>query len=108
MKKKNSFHVVGISMIMVVLLVLSLLVFGSLSLVSAKADYNMSKEYANDLSKYYDANSKVQEILKNIEKRLEIIYKDTGIENYLNAALNDVNLNEIGETYLNNGEVFLK
>lgn len=60
----------GSSSIMVILIMLTLVVFGVLALMSSYSDLKLSKKNANWLEKYYDLDAKGEKLISEIDSRL--------------------------------------
>ncbi len=59
MKKKTpSIFNVGISSILIIFILLSLVSFATLALMTARSDYMLSKKYADRVQVYYEAQNK--------------------------------------------------
>lgn len=69
MKKSGGINI-GTSSILVIFVLLALVTFAALSYLSAKSDYKLSKEAADRMACYYDANRTAERHLSDIEKRL--------------------------------------
>lgn len=65
-KKKMSFTTVGGSSILTIFAVLCFIVFALLSLSTAKADSILANKSLDAVTKYYDADTKAEEILAKI------------------------------------------
>lgn len=75
MKKKFSSGMnVGSSSILVIFVLLCLVCFAALSFLSANSDYKLSLQTAERTTKYYEANSKAELYLANIEGLLSKLY----------------------------------
>lgn len=66
MKKKMSFTTVGGSSILTIFAVLCFIVFALLSLSTAKADSILANKSLDAVTKYYEADTKAEEILAEI------------------------------------------
>lgn len=86
-KNQSSFTAIGSSSLLVVFLVLCLATFAILSLSSAKSDYSFTERLSAHKSSYYDACSKAEVILGNIDRLLEQTYKSGSMsqDEYLDA-----------------------
>ena len=68
MQKKYSGGInIGTSSILVTFVLLAIVTFAALSYMSAKSDYTLSKEAADRMASYYDANRMAELYLANIE-----------------------------------------
>lgn len=65
-KSQKSFFNIGITSIVLIFVLLCLLTFSVLSLVSAKADYNLSLKSAQRTSDYYESENQASVILHTI------------------------------------------
>ncbi len=73
----------AVSMLMIFVLV-CLIVFAALSILSANADYSLTKRTAKSLSDYYNADISAQEKLAEIDSKLNIMMDSADSEtNYL-------------------------
>lgn len=70
-KQQSSFVNIGSSSLLVIFLVLSLVAFAVLSLVSAHSDYKLTSRLAEHKTEYYDASSKAEEILAQMDTVFE-------------------------------------
>lgn len=71
MDKKHSGGInIGTSSILVTFVLLALVTFAALSYMSARSDYVLSKEAADRVASYYDANRMAEIYLANIEALL--------------------------------------
>jgi hypothetical protein len=61
---------IGGSSILVIFVILTLTTFATLSLVSANADYNLSRKTMSASTQYYAADSRAEEILMQIDSAL--------------------------------------
>ena len=71
MEKKHSGGInIGTSSILVTFVLLALVTFAALSYMSARSDYILSKEAADRIARYYDANRMAEIYLADIEALL--------------------------------------
>lgn len=105
-KDKHSVYAIGTPTIVVVLIVLCLITFAALSLVSAKADYNLSKTYAASTNAYYAASTKAQGLIRRVDARLLDIYGQSG-DAFLQAAAEDAILASYGKVYIKDGSCYI-
>lgn len=91
-KNKTSVGV-GASSILVIFVVLCLVTFAVLSLVSAKADKNLSGKSVEHLKEYYEAENTAYFALGQIDKILADLYVDDSA-GYKNAVKNEFSANE--------------
>ncbi len=76
MEKKHSGGInIGTSSILVTFVLLALVTFAALSYMSARSDYVLSKEAADRVASYYDANRMAELYLANIEGLLSKHYR---------------------------------
>lgn len=81
MRNKKRFGInIGTSSILVIIVVLSLVCFAGLSIVSANADYLLSKRLADRTSAYYEASSLANEQLSTLDHMLRGVYADCSNE----------------------------
>ncbi|HCT91000.1 MAG TPA: hypothetical protein DF613_06440 [Lachnospiraceae bacterium] len=98
-KQQSSFVNIGSSSLLVIFLILCLATFAILSLSSAQNDYSFSQRLAEHRSVYYEAASKAEEILAEVDRTLAQTAADS--ENsaaYIQAvttALNGAEVNGI-------------
>lgn len=77
---------IGTSSVLVIFVLLALVTFASLSYLSAKSDYTLSKEAADRTASYYDANRMAEIYMANIEGLLSKHYATcSGEEDYYNG-----------------------
>ncbi len=75
MSKKREFRVnVGTSSILLIFVVLCLVAFATLSIVSAGADYKLSRKVADRTAAYYEAANQAEKYIASIDKTLQGIY----------------------------------
>jgi len=89
MKKKRRFGInVGTSSIMLIFVILCLVSFATLSIVSAKVDYDLSKKLAERTTTYYSACNEGEEFL---------IYFDNELRNAYNSSTDEIDyFNKVG------------
>jgi hypothetical protein len=69
--KKGGIHLsIGGSSILVIFVILTLTTFATLSLVSANADFNLSRKTMSASTEYYTADSQAEEMLMQIDTTL--------------------------------------
>lgn len=88
-KNKNRFGGmnVGSSSMLMIFVILCLISFATLSIVSANADWKLSARIADRTAAYYDANSRAQESLADIDAVLISQYRSSdSAEEYFNAV----------------------
>lgn len=105
-KDRHSVYAIGTPTIVVVLIVLCLITFAALSLVSAKADYKLSKTYAESTNYYYKASGKAQKKIKEIDARLNELYKAMGPDAFLQAAATDGSIALLANVYESEGSYY--
>lgn len=71
---------IGSSLILVIFVLLSLVTFATLSYMSAKSDYRLSKEAADRTASFYDANRMAELYMANVEALLENQYSLSSVE----------------------------
>ena len=77
MNKKGGFKVsIGVSSLLMILVVLALTIFAVLSYVTADSDYKLTQKTASGVTAYYDADSKAEEILAEIDSALSTEVKE--------------------------------
>jgi len=69
-KQQSTFVNIGSSSLLIIFLVLCLTTFAILSLSSAQSDYNFSKKLADHKTEYYEASSRAEMILGEIDRIL--------------------------------------
>lgn len=69
-KEQSSFVNIGSSSLLIVFVILCLATFAILSLSSAKSDYSLSERLAEHKGHYYEASSKAETILEEIDSTL--------------------------------------
>lgn len=75
MNRKKSYGIsVGTSSILVIIVILSLVCFAGLSVVSANADYQLSRKLADRTTTYYQAASLAHRDLALLDEELQQIY----------------------------------
>lgn len=78
MSKKREFRVnVGTSSILLIFVVLCLVAFATLSIVSANADYKLSRRVADRTAAYYEAANQAEKYIASIDKTLQSVYSTT-------------------------------
>lgn len=81
MSKKREFRVnIGTSSILLIFVVLCLVSFATLSIVSANADYKLSKKVADRTYSYYEAANQAESYIANIDKTLQSVYASSESE----------------------------
>ena len=68
----------GISFLLLLLIIMSLVSFASLSLVSARADLKLSEKYAEQVSAYHRAHTAAQEYLRDADQSTGAALPETG------------------------------
>ena len=89
-KKRGKGVHIGTSSILVIFILLSLVTFASLSYLSARADYLLSRKMADRTSAYYEADSKSAYYLANVEGILSKQYSLYDNESDYETALADM------------------
>lgn len=81
MSKKREFRVnVGTSSILLIFIILCLVAFATLSIVSANADYKLSRKVADRTSAYYEAANQAEKYIASIDKTLQSVYSSAESE----------------------------
>ena len=81
MNRKKSYGIsVGTSSILVIIVILSLVCFAGLSVVSANADYRLSKKLAERTTTYYQASSDAHQDLALLDEKLQLLYTESDSE----------------------------
>ena len=95
-KQQSTFINIGSSSLLMVFLVLCLTTFAILSLSSAQSDYSFSKKFAEHKTEYYEASSRAEMILGEIDQILaETAKQVTAAQN--NAAQNSTAQNNAAQ-----------
>ena len=76
--KQNEFQTIGFSSILVVFVMLALSTFTVLTLVSANADYKLTKIMADGNTAYYEASNRARSRLAELDRTLEETYHQDG------------------------------
>lgn len=98
MKEKSGFQIgTGVTSILMIFVILCLTTFGILSYTSVKADLTLTEKNADHVSAYYEAYSKAQERLSQIDNFLYGLVSD-GMED------SGTYFNRIVEHYSTNGD----
>lgn len=98
MKSKNNLGLnIGSSSILVIFIILCLVTFATLSMVSANADYKLSKKLAVRTKAYYTANNQAEELLSVIDTSMKEAYKVSTDQDdyYQNLATNLTSCDEV-------------
>ena len=74
-KRNKTIHI-GFSTILMVFSMLCLVTFATLSLLTANADYRLSKKVASKTEDYYEADLLAREYLLQIDESLEDLYQN--------------------------------
>lgn len=82
----------GITSIIAILVILVLVVFSTLSLITAKADQNLSQKTSDNITAYYEADGKGEDIICTLS---DIINSDEDIKSY--AQKNQYQYKNTGE-----------
>lgn len=71
MVKKNNKYTVGVGLLSIVVtfVILALTVLGSLSVLSARADYRLSQKNGDYIKAYYRATKEAEELLAEIDSK---------------------------------------
>ncbi len=79
-KRNKTIHI-GFSTILMVFTMLCLVTFATLSLLTANADYRLSKKVAAKTEDYYEADLLAREYLLQIDESLEELYQNHADQN---------------------------
>lgn len=79
-KRNKTIHI-GFSTILMVFTMLCLVTFATLSLLTANADYRLSKKVAAKTEDYYEADLLAREYLLQIDEALEELYQNNAGQN---------------------------
>lgn len=71
---------IGSSSILVIFVILCLVSFAALSIVSANADYKLSKKVLERTTAYYNASNQAETMLAQLDFTLRSIYEDSNSE----------------------------
>ncbi len=86
MKNSSHFQVgTGMTSVLMIFVVLCLTTFGVLSYSTANADLNMTNKNADYVAQYYQADSKAQEIISDIDIKLKSL-KDDDESEYMSSV----------------------
>lgn len=80
-KKKNGGIGIGTSMVLVVFVLFGLITFAALSYVTSRADYNKSVEASQSIRAYYDACSRMEKRIVDID--VDSIYESGATFEYV-------------------------
>jgi hypothetical protein len=84
-KEQSSFVNIGSSSLLIVFVILCLATFAILSISSAKSDFTLSEKLAKHKGQYYEASSKAEEVLEEIDATLA----DTASKNSASTSSDD-------------------
>lgn len=85
--KGRSILNIGTSSLLVIFVILSLITFATLSIVSAKADYELSKTLDQQTADFNRASNEAEVLLNDIDQRLLAIYNNSANEaDYFNKC----------------------
>ena len=79
-KRNKTIHI-GFSTILMVFTMLCLVTFATLSLLTANADYRLSKKVAAKTEDYYEADLLAREYLLQIDEAIEELYQNNAGQN---------------------------
>lgn len=87
---KNNISIpVGTSLLLVVMVIITLISFSTISLSSAQRDYNLVYDISISTKEYYDTDTLIQKELMNIDNILHDIYnKSNNKEEYILNVIN--------------------
>lgn len=75
MNKKKSYGLnIGVSSVLVIMVILSLVCFAGLSFASANADYRLSRKLADRTTAYYQACNEAYTVIADLSKELDNLY----------------------------------
>jgi len=87
MNKKSSYSNIGYSSILLVFVTITFLSFGVLSLITANADYRLSKKTADRNKDFYLYSSQSEMFLADTDDSLSLLYNSSDSEaDYFNQA----------------------
>lgn len=98
-KQQSSFVNIGSSSLLVIFLILCLATFAILSLSSAQSDYSFSQRLAKHRTEYYEASSKAERIVGEIDRILAQTAAETDQTDHASAYI------QAAETALNGAEI---
>lgn len=87
-KEQSTFVNIGSSSLLIVFVILCLATFAILSLSSAKSDYSLSERLAEHKAQYYEASSKAETVLDEIDTILANT-ADTASKSHLSGSTKD-------------------
>lgn len=76
-QNKDSFSNLGFSSIIIVLAMICLITFATLSVLTAHTDYQLSQKTADNATSYYTADAVARKALSDIDSALFTLYKNT-------------------------------
>lgn len=94
---------IGGPSIIMIFVVLSLTTLGALSLVTAKADWNLTKKTADSIATYYEADGEIEEILASIDASIQAGHPLEATTFYVKAGENQqmvLTLEDLGDSYI--------
>lgn len=106
-KEQSSFVNIGSSSLLIVFVILCLATFAILSISSAKSDFSLSEKLAKHKGQYYEASSKAEEVLEEIDTALADTASKNNSSNssgdfmkspYINAVIKKLNDTQISDT----------
>lgn len=90
MKKRNDpATTIGSALLLVVFIVLSLVIFATMSLTTANNDYVLSRKIADRNTAYYEASNRAEELLQLIDGAM-LYARTVNPKDYVTTALNDI------------------
>lgn len=100
MSKKKSYGIsVGTSSLLVIIVILSLICFAGLSIVSANADYKLSRKLADRTTAYYDGTSHANEQFAVLNEDFARIYAESSDEAAYYAKIKESYADSLTFTY---------
>ncbi|MDE5910577.1 MAG: hypothetical protein K2H52_17880 [Lachnospiraceae bacterium] len=97
--KKRSGSSIGASSLLVIIVVVSLVCFATLSITSASADLRLSQKLADRTSSYYEACNEAQNTLKNLSGSFRSIYMESMNEDEYNQKIKESLSDSLTFTY---------
>ncbi len=101
-KKQQVFSHFGFSTILMIFITICLVTFAALSLLSANADYKLSKKTADKTTEYYALDSYAKTYLSTLDSSLAALYQKSsdsasyfsGVESSANEALSMIQIED--------------
>ncbi len=100
MTKKKGYGIsTGTSSLLVIIVILSLICFAGLSIVSASADYKLSKKLADRTTAYYENTSAANRQLAQLNREFAHIYAESNNETAYYAKIKESYADSLTYTY---------